>query len=489
MSRWINETYAPDVLNAADAWRERCFLKDTSLFTDEPLWTLGNIAGLKQRFVDNPIEGADRDFYDKLKQQVSESSSEVIRLAAEVIWFYLLVAHHSHFGPEKKREQIRTVWEWSGSKLPDSPFLKDTALMGVANPGTAYLTRRFDQIAFFLEVIERFKNLAQDQRSDLVAQDVPWTFVKWLDAIPNADRRPIRNAILYFLFPDHLERNLSNDHRRQIVSAFRTKLPPALRPKSATPSLIECDRAISEIRKVFEHELGKKEVDFYEAPIYERWFGGLRDKTRAQIAAELTKLLADYNLELRQCGSKKKSIFECYELNEHTGYWTDPNDATNKPLRWLLHLELTANRVLAKLPGQHGDRRIAFANTAQGNSGAVTIRIVPAIRLADAKYAFYEAWEWTLLFCFLPALEVGSSGQLFDDFDPATGRLMYKGKPQPYIYAALVGLCDEDDEFTAPELSRPMRYSEATEAIGQLIRIEPLDRTAPVIRLRKAEIV
>ena len=80
-----------------------------------------------------------------------------------------------------------------------------------------------------------------------MTEDVPWRFMAWLDGFENADRRPVRNAILYFLFPDHLERNLSNDHRRQIVDALKHRLPEDLRPKGRHPPLGEMDRAISEI--------------------------------------------------------------------------------------------------------------------------------------------------------------------------------------------------------------------------------------------------
>jgi len=473
MARWTGDPHITDVLRAADAWRERCVLADGSLFSDERLWTLDNIAELIRRFVANPIEGTDRDFYDKLKEQLSGAKPEVIRLAAEVIWFLLLFPHHTRFGPDKKILQIRTVWNWSGAELPDSPFLHTKCLMGVGNPGTAYLTRRYEQFGFLLEVMQRWKSLPPARRDELMTKDAPWGFVRWLDELPNADRRPVRNAILYFLFPDTLERNVSNEHRRQIVYALRDKIPVDVRPKGRRPNLNECDRAIFSLRKVFEGELDTTEVDFYRPPIYQQWWAGVRDEARRQIGSELTKTLSNYGLELRQCGSKKRTLDDCYPTDTATGFWKIPTDATNKPLRWLLHLEIDGDQVVASLPSQHGDRRIAFANTAQGNSGAVTTRIVPAIKLEEGKYAFYETWEWQLLFCFLPALATGSSGQLFEDFDPLTGKLTYMGKNQDYIAAALITLNEDDDVFGSSDLPRPIRYGEATEALARLINIAP----------------
>ena len=474
MSRWIGDDHIDAVLSASDAWRERCFVADGSLFGAEPLWTLDNIRDLKRRFLEHPIEGAERSFFDKLKEQLHGAPNEVVRLTAEVVWFLLLFPIRRATRPDTKRAQIREVWGWSGTDLPDTPFMSDEALMGVGHPGTAYLTRRYEQFGFILEVIDQWKVLPEAERRELMSHDVPWRFVAWLDGFEDADRRPVRNAILYFLFPDHLERNLSNEHRRQIADALKHRLPEELRPRGHNVPLGEMDRAISELRKGFEEEFGSKELDFYRPPIYAQWFSGIREKARTQIGAELKKVLSQYDLELRQCGSKKKTLEGCKPVDETTGFWEHPTDATNKPLRWFLHLELEDDRVIARVPDEHGARRIAFANTAQGTSGAVTTRVVPVIKLSEKRFAFYETWEWLLLHCFLPALPIGSSGQLFDKFDEASGKLTYMGQGQDYIAAGLIALQHEDNEFVAAELPRPIKYVEATEAIAALIHVAPI---------------
>ena len=471
MARWTGEPNIDDVLAAADAWRERCIIADGSLFSSATLWTLENLQELKQRYVENPIEDAKRSFYDKFKEQLDGSRPEINKLAAEVLWLYLLVPHHSKFGPKKKHNQIKMVWEWSGEALPDTPYLNDEKLMGVSYPGTAYLTRRHDEISFLLDFLNRWKKLSRAERDDLMQKDTPWGFVEWLDKIDGADRRPIRNAVLYFLFPDTLERNLSNEHRRTIVTALKHKLPDELRPKGRNLSLLSLDKVIHELRKQFEAEMETKEIDFYKPPIYQQWSIGIREDARNEISTGLKKVLSEYDLELRQCGSKKKNLVGCKPVNEATGFWTNPTDATNKPLRWIIHIELENDQVVAKVPEQHGSRRIAFANTAQGTSGAVTTRIIPAIKVEDKKYVFYETWEWLLLHAFLPALPIGSSGQLFDDFNPETGRLEYMNHEQDYIAAALITLNEEDDPFAATELPRQIKYGDATKALSELINI------------------
>ena len=166
MSRWIGRDHIDAVLGASDAWRERCFLADGSLFGAEPLWTLDNIRDLKRRFLEHPIEGADRTFFDKLREQLDGAPNEVIRLTAEVVWLLLLFPISSATKPDTKRAQIKEVWRWSGTDLPDTPFLSDQALMGVGHPGTAYLTRRYEQFGFVLEVMDQWKVLPGAERND-----------------------------------------------------------------------------------------------------------------------------------------------------------------------------------------------------------------------------------------------------------------------------------------------------------------------------------
>ena len=482
MSRWIGNDHVDRVLGASDAWRERCFTADGSLFGEESLWTLEYIRDLKQRFLGNPIDGTDRTFFDKLREQLKGAPGEVVRLAAEIVWLLVLFPNSKSTRPDTKREQIRKVWGWAGNDLPDIPFLADEPLMGVGSPGTYYLARRDLQFGFMLEVMEAWKSLPPAERGRLMAEDAPWSFMAWLDAFEHAVRLPARNALLYFLFPDWFERILSNDHRRQIVESLKHRLSEERRPRGRSPPLGDLDRAISELRSGLEEDLGTGELDFYRPPIYGMWFSRVRDEARSQIGAALKSVLSEYDLELRQCGSKKKTLDTCASVNETTGFWDSPTAATNKPLRWFLHLALEDDRVVARIPAAHGSRRIAFANTAQGTSGAVTTRIVPAIRLGEDRFVFYETWEWLLLHCFLPALEVGSSGQLFDEFDEATGKLTYKGREQDYIAAGLIALQEDDNEFVAEELPRAIKYAEATEAIATLIHVAPSYGTPVVPR-------
>jgi hypothetical protein len=226
---------------------------------------------------------------------------------------------------------------------------------------------------------------------------------------------------------------------------------------------------------VLEAENQTTDLDFYRPPLRSRWLTKLRDDARKAIGAELSKILSNLNLQLNQIGSKVASLEKTRPVNKETGFWDDPSDATNKPLRWFVHLDLTGGTVTASVPPGHGSHRLGAFNAAQGNSGAVTFRVIPVIKLADKHYVFYETWEWMLLFCFLPALGVGSSAQLIENFDAATGSIQYRGQPQRYIAAALISLTVDDDVFSEQidGVTRSLTYGQATQAIAMLLHVDP----------------
>ena len=268
MARWIgpDHDHIDAVLDAAEAWRDRCFLADGSLFGAERLWTLDNIEEFRSRVIDNPIERKD-EFTNKLEEQLGSASPQVKRLAAEILWFLYLFRHHEAMKPETKRDRIERVWGWSGSSPPNRDHLNDRVLMGVAKPGLS-MRRPQWELGFLLQMLERWR--PEPRQSELMAEDPPWKFVAWLDEIDKAERRPMRHIILYFLFPDYLEPSVNYEHKRQIVKAFKDRLPEEIGPESQDSPMVDVDRALYELRKSLEKEHGEK-IDFYHPPLAKLW--------------------------------------------------------------------------------------------------------------------------------------------------------------------------------------------------------------------------
>ncbi len=474
MSRWTGDPEVSPVLAAGDAWRERCFLGSASILTDHALWTLPNLSDLLTRYADHPIAGK-RDFLDKLEEQIRGAPAATTQLAAEVLWFLHLFPSGRTLSGATKRDQISKVWSWSGEGIPDTPFLDDAHLHGVGHPGTAYFTRRPSEYEYLIRVFVAFKSLPPAEQGRLVQEDVPWSFMDWLDGQGGSDRRLVRGAILYFLFPDHLERNLSKDHKRQIYASLKGKLGTDDVIKSRSPSLGEYDRAISKIRAALEAERGTQEIDFYDDDTKNLWFTTLREGSVKDFTSWLDTYLTDRGLQLNQSGRDLKKLDQKRAIDPTTGFWANVTFVTSKPPRWLIHFDATGPDLMASVPVQHRAGVIGYANTKGGNSGALAVRILPIIKLGEGQYQEAERWEWLLLFCFPGGLEPGSSGEAFDNLDTETGILSYMKRGQPYIFAGLLCLNTGEEQlsFTVEGTSKTVSYRDATEALRKLINVAP----------------
>lgn len=477
MARWTGEVSITDVLEGSDAWRERCFVGSTSILTDRPLWTVEQLEDLLGRFVSNPIVGSSRDFLDKLSEQLRDAPKPVLQLAAEVIWLLLLFPSPSSMKAETKRKAVETIWSLSGESPPSSKYLDDTHLRGVGHPGTAYLTRRPAEFEYVLRTVIAFKKLPASEQRRLLQEDVPWVFGAWLDEQEGSDRRLARNVFLYFIFPDHIERNLSRDHRQQIYEALKGKLTPEKRIRGRARTLLDYDRAIQEIRKVLEQERSTQQLDFYQGDIKSQWFSGFREGRRKDFTSWLDGFLIDRGLRLNQSGrdTSMEKLRQNDSISADTGYWADDSGLTAKPPRWLIHLDLSSPALRAAVPEQHRSRVIGFANTKGGDSGALAVRILPVAKIANNKYQPIESWEWLLLFCFPGGLKPGSAAQAFDDFDPVNGTLTYMETTAPYIFSGLLCLNDPEENFSANVNGtvKTISYREATEELAKLIDVSP----------------
>ena len=268
MSRWIALEHddIDAVLDAAKAWCDRCFLANGSLFGDENLWTLDNIRELRRRIFGESIVG-EGSFVEKLEKQLGTASPELIRLAAETVWFLHLFPDMK---PETKRNQVKKIWEWSGSDLANSSYLSDQTLMGVGNPGQQYFRNRGQNFEFFIQAMERWKTESQSRQAALMNEDVPWSLARWFDEIDKSDRRPMRCVVLYLLFPDYMERISSLQDRKRIVETFKDQIPPQFQLSDEFSS-VDVDRALYELRKSLEKKHGTEELDFYHTPLAELW--------------------------------------------------------------------------------------------------------------------------------------------------------------------------------------------------------------------------
>jgi len=266
MAIWNNRPHTATVLKAAQQWKRECFTGDGSLFSAQSLWTAQKLAELRQAFVGNPIAG-NESFVDKLRRQLQAVEVDIQQLAAEAIWLLYLFVADAQMAAETKRKRIAQIWPASTGKL-DSPLLSDESLSGIARPGTAFMTKMPDELAYLLSIILAFKQLPPEQRN--TAMSDPWRLGEWVDQQPDSTRRAFRHVLLYFCFPESFERISSARHKRTIRDAFEARLSPEQRTDDW--GLLATDRVLLLIRRMLGEQYGTSELDFYVPPLREQWW-------------------------------------------------------------------------------------------------------------------------------------------------------------------------------------------------------------------------
>jgi len=155
VTKWHQD---PEVLAAAHRWRERCLLRDGSVFSERRLWTADNLDSLDRYFVRN-LNYGEGDFYTKLKAQLAPAPAAAKQLAAEMFWVMFLFVSSKSMKGATKRLQIKTVWEWSGESLSSSPELGEPLENGVGSTGMAFFQLRWMELVFFIDAMRAWKQL------------------------------------------------------------------------------------------------------------------------------------------------------------------------------------------------------------------------------------------------------------------------------------------------------------------------------------------
>jgi|GEM_PF-561386 len=257
------------ILETAQQWAARCLLNNQSVFTDDSLWTAEVLDEFRVCFVENYLDDK-RTFIEKLKEQLSPGSPQLKKFASELLWALYLFPG-GLISPEKKREQIVQIWEWSGETFPSNPLLPCALPNMIANPGTAFNTHRWREYGYLWRVSSEFKKLEHTEQTKLLSD--AWRFSIWLDGIEDSPQRLMRPILAYLLFPDFIERSTSSAHKRLIRDTFAGRLEMTGAPEAPPefPPLTKLDWDLWHIRQALEAESPDKLVDFYVAPWSSQW--------------------------------------------------------------------------------------------------------------------------------------------------------------------------------------------------------------------------
>src|ERR1051326_3423487 len=290
MARRLN---AEPIYEAAERYRRTCFTTGHSLLWPErEAWKATTLRQLWEAIVGHPDDG-ERNFEEKLRDQLAALSDDANRVAAEAVAFYYLFP--SRVSPETKRENVQKVISWRFSSSPPNTEVLERAFTagGIGGTGTYYSTSIPWQVAYIL----KFAELALLEHPDL-GSPVACKAVadRALGEVPKAAEA--RHILLHLFFPDEFERIASRTHRQRIAQAFA----------SLASGAADNDAALASIRKALAAEYGK-DIDFYDREIKARWSAG---KEEDDIKESLQAILTGY--ARARAGEPFSSESKMYEL-------------------------------------------------------------------------------------------------------------------------------------------------------------------------------
>jgi hypothetical protein len=271
MARKFLQRDTSTILAAAEKWTRTCLIDDCSIFAADSRWTAPLVNVVYQAFVDHPDFGDD-DFMTKLKRQMKNASAPAQQLTAEMLWALLLFP--SNMKGRTKRQQIRDIWALSGQPLSENhPMLDDGVLVGIGSGGPGFNNYRPDELEYLISLVGDLKQKVKSERERIFADYD--AFLAWMELVPRKGSRQFRHMLRFFAFPDRVERISSNNDRRRILKAFAAG--------SAREVADWDDRQLDDklflLRTRLQAEQPSSVLDFYEAPLKDRWSGDQKIKT------------------------------------------------------------------------------------------------------------------------------------------------------------------------------------------------------------------
>ena len=246
-----------EVYEAAEAFAERCLLRDDSLFTPgRPVATLEHAEALQATVgVEDHSAGT---FAGKLVKHLDGVKPDAIQLCAELLFVQLL--GEADTGEAKKVEHVETVL----ALLPRPPALASELRAALDAGGAASYgigkNRRDAYMRFVIRLFASVKQREENERAALLRH--PWAFREVVSAEHTTADAMQANALLHLLFPDEFSAVVSGRHRTALLKVFAGA--PGVDPTEND------DRQIEQIRALVDEQLGRS-LDFYEPPLSRVW--------------------------------------------------------------------------------------------------------------------------------------------------------------------------------------------------------------------------
>lgn len=256
---------AEPVYAAAQMWVSCALRSDDSLFTPgKPIWTRELLGVLHTRVLNRPEVG-EGDFWGKLRLQLADSPPEAYQLMGEVLYLHYLPLY---INPQSKEARVNRVLGWSPNPVAIPAESCAGFQRGFVALGAGKALIRY-QVGTLIETVAQWKAQPAGEKERLTQE--PWKCKGFLDDLrfhsrllennPNKGRGE-HHLLLHSIFPDTFEPMLGR-FKEQIVKAKAFA-------RFLTESTKDLDRAIQQIRRGIEAELGR-DFSFHDCHIRRYW--------------------------------------------------------------------------------------------------------------------------------------------------------------------------------------------------------------------------
>ena len=240
------------IYELTERWKNDCLIGDKSLLWEgENIWTRGNLENFDKCYVQKP-DSSKRDFFKKFQDQLSGESTEVVKLAAELLLIYYL--YPSKVLQSTKIRNIKIILSFKDLKLSDNLDSVFKALDGgIGHPGQRY-NQKWHELVFLAELVLHIKKMPMKERKEFLSKHGDFREVAsryWQRKYQGY------HIYLHLLYPECYERITAQYQKEKIVSVFSNLLEEG-------DNAGDCNEQIYKIREKLKNFFpDKPPLDFY----------------------------------------------------------------------------------------------------------------------------------------------------------------------------------------------------------------------------------
>ncbi len=244
------------------------FLKNKkSIFTDREILNKDNVEFLIKNFVEKG-DSSDKDFDEKIKEQLKGASDDVIDLMANIIWLWRLPPKTA----DRKGSVVFFLKNFNKEELlHGNPNLFLGNFDGFATAGTYYNINKAFELAYIIIFLKKYLEVNVDNSDTKTIIEILKYLGNNIEMTKTKKTASMYNALLHLFDPENYMPIISNAHKEAIVAAFESKYC-----ETDTDDIDEKLKKINdELKNALKNEKNLKENIFYDDRVKNMWSGGI----------------------------------------------------------------------------------------------------------------------------------------------------------------------------------------------------------------------